>query len=161
MDDLKKKNNLFDKLCSMFIFLSMSIMVILVFGNALLRYLFNSGFPQSEELARYFFIWVSFLGAIIALKNNQHVGATFFIDKISGRKKIFVQIIGELLILIALIVVTWGGIQFFEITAVSESPATGMPFGVISILIVITPIAMGIYTIVNLIRVIRLIKEET
>jgi len=42
-------------------------MVVLVFGNVVLRYAFNSGIPVSEELARWFFVWMVFLGAIVAL----------------------------------------------------------------------------------------------
>ena len=43
------------------------IMVVLVFGNVVLRYGFNSGWTVSEEVARWAFIWVVFLGAIAAM----------------------------------------------------------------------------------------------
>mgnify|MGYP000346749033 CR=1 FL=1 len=41
-------------------------MIGLVFLNAILRYCFNSGYPPSEEWARFLFIYITFFGAIEA-----------------------------------------------------------------------------------------------
>ena len=49
-------------------------MVVLVFGNVVLRYAANSGIPVSEELSRWFFVWLVFLGSIVALRDHQHLG---------------------------------------------------------------------------------------
>ncbi len=43
-------------------------MVVLVFGNVVLRYGFNSGIVVSEEAARWLLVWLTFLGAIVALQ---------------------------------------------------------------------------------------------
>ncbi len=49
-------------------------MVVLVFGNVVLRYVFNSGIPISEELSRWLLVWLTFLGAIVALRQHAHLG---------------------------------------------------------------------------------------
>jgi TRAP-type C4-dicarboxylate transport system permease small subunit len=54
--------------------LALSVMVVLVFGNVVLRYAFNSGFAAAEELARLMFVWLIFLGAILALRRHGHLG---------------------------------------------------------------------------------------
>ena len=41
-------------------------MVVLVFGNVVLRYGFNSGIVVSEEVSRWLLVWLTFLGAIVA-----------------------------------------------------------------------------------------------
>ena len=48
------------------IVVSLALMAILVFGNVVLRYAFDSGIAVSEELAWLFFVWLIFLGAILA-----------------------------------------------------------------------------------------------
>ena len=53
---------------------ALAIMVVLVFGNVMLRYLFSTGFAAAEELARLMFVWLIFLGAIIALRRHAHLG---------------------------------------------------------------------------------------
>ena len=48
----------------------LALMVILVFGNVVLRYVFNSGITMSEELSRWLMVWLTFLGAIVALREH-------------------------------------------------------------------------------------------
>jgi TRAP-type C4-dicarboxylate transport system permease small subunit len=52
------------------------LMVVLVFGNVVLRYAFNSGITVSEELARWFFVWLVFLGAVVGQRERAHLAVT-------------------------------------------------------------------------------------
>jgi TRAP-type C4-dicarboxylate transport system permease small subunit len=52
----------------------LALMVVMVFGNVVLRYGFNSGITVSEELSRWLFVWMTFLGALVALRNHAHLG---------------------------------------------------------------------------------------
>lgn len=54
--------------------LALSIMVVLVFGNVVLRYAFSSGIAWAEEISRLMFVWMIFLGAILALRHHGHLG---------------------------------------------------------------------------------------
>ncbi|MGH6625901.1 MAG: TRAP transporter small permease [Burkholderiaceae bacterium] len=67
---------------------SLALMVVLVFGNVLLRYGFNSGITVSEELSRWLFVWMTFLGAIVALKDRDHLGTDMLIGRLgpTGKK---------------------------------------------------------------------------
>ena len=57
-------------------------MVVLVFGNVVLRYAFNSGITVSEELSRWLFVWLTFLGAIVALKEHGHLGTDMLVGRL-------------------------------------------------------------------------------
>ena len=63
----------------------LALMVLLVFGNVVLRYAFNSGISMSEELSRWLFVWVTFLGAAVALKEKRHLGTDFMIAHLPRR----------------------------------------------------------------------------
>jgi TRAP-type C4-dicarboxylate transport system permease small subunit len=67
--------------------ISLAVMVVLVFGNVVMRYAFNSGITLSEELSRWLFIWLTFMGAIIALKEHGHLGTDMLIGKLSPAGK--------------------------------------------------------------------------
>ena len=54
--------------------LCLAVMVVLVFGNVVLRYGFNSGIAVSEELSRWLLVWLTFLGAIVAVREHAHLG---------------------------------------------------------------------------------------
>ncbi|MBS1208653.1 MAG: Tripartite ATP-independent periplasmic transporter DctQ component, partial [Proteobacteria bacterium] len=56
----------------------LGLMVILVFGNVVLRYGFNSGITFSEEVSRFLFVWMVFLGSVLMLRDNGHLGVHTF-----------------------------------------------------------------------------------
>ena len=59
----------------------LALMVVLVFGNVVLRYGFNSGITVSEEVSRWLFIWMTFLGAIVALREHGHLGVDMVVQR--------------------------------------------------------------------------------
>ncbi len=66
----------------------LAVMVVLVFGNVVMRYGFNSGITLSEELSRWLFVWMTFMGAVIALRDHGHLGTDMLVGKLGpGGKK--------------------------------------------------------------------------
>lgn len=63
-------------------------MVCLVFGNVVLRYVFNSGIAVSEEISRWLFVWLTFLGATVALRDHGHLGTEVLVGRLGpfGKK---------------------------------------------------------------------------
>ena len=109
----------------------LAIMVILVFGNVVMRYGFNSGITVSEEVSRWMFVWLTFLGAVIALKEHGHLGSDMLVSKLppAGRKACLVA--GHLLMLY----ITWlmfsGSLQQARINLDVRAPVTGAPLAII------------------------------
>lgn len=77
---MQKVGKTFSTILNIAIALSLALMAILVFGNVVLRYAFNSGITWSEEMSRFLFVWMVFLGAIAALKDNMHLGMDIVIN---------------------------------------------------------------------------------
>lgn len=96
---LQKLINHYCRLLSWLMVASLALMVVLVFGNVVMRYAFNSGFTVSEELSRWLFVWMTFLGAVIALNEGTHLGTDTLVSRIpvAGQKVCFV--LGHLLML--------------------------------------------------------------
>ena len=69
------------KLLGLIIAASLAVMVVLVFGNVIMRYGFNSGITVSEELSRWLFVWLTFLGAIVAMKEGAHLGSDTLVSR--------------------------------------------------------------------------------
>ncbi|MEO6294082.1 MAG: TRAP transporter small permease [Burkholderiaceae bacterium] len=65
----------------------MAVMVALVFGNVFMRYALNSGFTLSEELSRWLFVWMTFLGAVVALRENGHLGTDMLVGRLGPMGK--------------------------------------------------------------------------
>ena len=61
---------------------ALAAMVVLVFGNVVLRYGFNSGIAVSEEVSRWLFLWLTFMGAVVALKEHGHLGTDMLVARL-------------------------------------------------------------------------------
>jgi len=70
------------KVLEAIIVVCLALMVVLVFGNVVLRYAFNSGIAVSEELSRWLFVWLTFLGAIVALREHGHLGTEALVSRL-------------------------------------------------------------------------------
>ncbi len=78
---------------------SLALMVVLVFTNVVLRYALNSGIAVSEELSRWLFVWLTFLGGIVALHERAHLGTDILVSRLSMRGKKICLGLGHLLML--------------------------------------------------------------
>src|ERR1051325_6153230 len=74
MAAIERLVDLYCRLLKVAIVICLAAMVVLVFTNVVLRYIFNSGIATSEELSRWLLVWLTFLGAIVALREHAHLG---------------------------------------------------------------------------------------
>lgn len=148
-----KATKFINTLLNMMIVFSLAAMAILVFGNVVLRYAFNSGITWSEEMARFLFIWMIFLGAIPALKNNEHLGIDMFVKRLPAKGRKIAYVISNLLILYSLVLVADGGWKLVLINLSSTAPATGLPLYYVSGVILVMSICMAAIVLFNLYRV--------
>jgi len=121
-------NTLIDRYCrfiNLLIALALAVMVVLVFGNVVLRYAFNSGIAVSEELSRWLFVWITFLGAASAIKENAHLGTDMLVSRLPVAGKKVCMVLGQVLMLY----ITWLFFQgSWEQTVINrdvEAPVTG------------------------------------
>ncbi|MDB5856406.1 MAG: tripartite ATP-independent periplasmic transporter DctQ [Ramlibacter sp.] len=107
--------------------LCMSLMLVLVFGNVVLRYGFNSGITASEELSRYLFVWLVFLGAIVAMKEHAHLGVDTLVRHLPAWGKRACLVASNLLMLASCGVLFAGSWTQTLINLDNASPVTGLP----------------------------------
>ncbi|NRF71610.1 TRAP transporter small permease [Aquincola sp. S2] len=138
-----------DRLCRLFGFLMvtcLALMVLMVFGNVVLRYGFNSGLTVSEELSRWLFVWMTFLGALVALRKHGHLGTDTLISRLPVAGKKLCLGASHLLMLAMCWLMASGGWQQMLINRTTTSAvmevsmawfyASGVVFGVLGALII-------------------------
>jgi TRAP-type transport system small permease protein len=107
------------------------VMVVMVFGNVVLRYAFNSGIAVSEELSRWFFVWMTFLGAIVALKEHGHLGTDMLVSRLPRGGKVLCLAASQLLMLGVTLMLLKGSWEQAKINLDVEAPVTGAPMAVV------------------------------
>ncbi len=124
------------------LFVLFAVMVFVVFVNVVARYVFDNSIIASEELARYTFVWASFLGAIFVLAEDGHIGVDLVVKKLPPALRKIVLVFANLCMLTLAGICTWYGYVLAESTFNWPSPGTGIPYGYIGLIIPISFAAM-------------------
>ena len=103
----------------------LALMVVLVFGNVVMRYAFNSGITVSEELSRWLFVWMTFLGAIVAVRERGHLGSDMLVARLGPAGKRLCLGIGQALMLWVTWLLLSGAWQQAQINWDVEAPVSG------------------------------------
>jgi TRAP-type C4-dicarboxylate transport system permease small subunit len=121
-------NALLDRFCRVLdalMVLLLAVMVLLVFGNVVLRYAFDSGITVSEEMSRWLFVWMTFLGAVVAIKEHAHLGTDMLVARLPLAGKKACLVVGHLLMLYVCWLLFDGSLQQTRINWDVEAPVTG------------------------------------
>jgi TRAP-type C4-dicarboxylate transport system permease small subunit len=111
--------------------LFLALMVVMVFGNVVLRYAFNSGIAVSEELSRWLFVWMTFIGAIVALKENGHLGTDLVVSRLPRWGKRLAMAVSQLLMLWVTWLLLQGSWAQVLINRDVQAPVTGLSMAVV------------------------------
>ncbi|MBC7799251.1 MAG: TRAP transporter small permease [Gemmatimonadaceae bacterium] len=109
--------------------LLLAIMVVLVFGNVVLRYAFNSGITVSEEVSRWLFVWLTFLGATVAMHEHAHLGVDSIVKQLPNWGKRVCLVISQLLMLFVTWLLFTGSLEQTIINWEVTAPASGLSTG--------------------------------
>jgi len=110
---------------------ALMIMVALVFGNVVLRYAFNSSITQSEEISRWLFVWITFMGAVVALREHAHLGTDALVSRLPPMGKKVCLALGHLTMLYVCYLVFRGALEQTKINMDVLAPSTQLPMGVL------------------------------
>ena len=125
------------KLLKFLVFLCLALMVVLVFGNVVLRYVFSLGITFSEEFSRWLFVWLTFFGAIVAMREHTHLGVDSVVARLPVWGKKACYVLSHLLMILCCAMLLKGGWVQTVINMETEAAATGLPvslfYGVILI----------------------------
>ena len=105
--------------------LCLIVMVALVFGNVVLRYVFNSGITVAEEMSRWFFVWLTFLGGVVALRDHGHLGTEVLVGRLGPTGKKVCLVIGYALMLGVCWLLFRGALEQTKINWDVSAPSSG------------------------------------
>jgi TRAP-type transport system small permease protein len=124
--------------------LMLGSMIVLVFMNVVLRYFFNSGITWSEEMARYLFVWLIFIGAIGAMRDNAHLGVDTIMKRLSPVVQKIAYIVGQTLMLVIMVLLAKGSFDLTILNMNSKASATNLPLSFIYGIGIVTSVCIVI-----------------
>ncbi|WP_226781631.1 TRAP transporter small permease [Oceaniglobus trochenteri] len=129
-------------------------MVIMVFGNVVLRYAFNSGLNFSEEMSRYFFVWLTFTGAVLAFGEHGHIGVETMVRLFGRRGRLACMAVSNIVVLICMAVFFWGTWKQHDINASMTAAVVGMSMIWVFGVGYFTSLGIGLIAVIRLLRIV-------
>jgi TRAP-type C4-dicarboxylate transport system permease small subunit len=111
--------------------LCLAAMCVMVFGNVVLRHLFDSGINTSEELSRFAFIWLTFLGAVVVAREGGHLGVDMVVEALPRGAKRASLITSRLLASACCAIFLWGLGMQHGINVANTALITGVSMAVV------------------------------
>jgi len=133
----------------------LAAMLAMVFGNVVLRWTVNSGIDVSEEMSRYFFVWLTFIGAVVVMREHLHLGVDALVGRLGRRGRLACMVASDALILFCCAVFFWGTWKQAAINASNVAPVTGISMLWVFGIGYFTSVAIGLMVLIRLVRALR------
>lgn len=130
----------------------LTLMVLIVFVNTVLRYCFNSGVVENEEVLRYLFIWATFLGIIAVYYEHKHIAVTLVTDRLSGKARVLFEFCANFLVLFAFGLLIDGSIMYMNESWTTLGEMTKLPFPYIIVSTILCGVACIAIVLVDMYR---------
>lgn len=105
------------------------LLVVLTFAQIVARFVFNYSFGWIEELTRYFFIWIIFVGTALGFRYSNHIRLDILVSFLPRFGQRMVEFINALAIIGFLAVLAYYGWNATLVTMRQFSPAIGLKMG--------------------------------
>ena len=109
-----------------FIVWTLALMTILIFIQVVMRYVFANSLSWSEEMARYLFLWCSWIGASYAVKERSHFRVEMFANMIKGQARKYYELLILIIWFLFSLVMTWYGTELLLFIHESGQFSSGM-----------------------------------
>ena len=104
---------------------------VVVLLQVLMRYLFAYPNPWSEEVSRFCFIWMSLLGASLAVEHRAHFGFDQVTKALAPRAKRAAETFAGMVVLLFSLLLMATGIALMDLTMGERSPALNLPVALV------------------------------
>ena len=126
------------------------LMVLFVFMNVVLRTCFNSGLTWSEELSRYLFVFVTYVGAISAMRVNGHLGVDTLISRVPRPLQMVMYVVSQLVIAALMCILVHGSGKMVLQNTESRTAALGISYALLySVSIAAMAVANIVYAVTH------------
>ena len=134
--------------------LALAAMVVLVFGNVVLRYGFNAGIALSDELARFAFVWLTFLGAVAAAWRGEHIRAEFVRARLTPARQRALDFASEAVIVACCVLLIDGAWRFTLLNVDNRAPISGLPVASVTVAGVVAGALLLLLSLLRLWRIV-------
>ena len=151
--DLNRAIDFLFRAVEAFMALLLVAMVAMVLGNVILRYGFDTGISASEELSRTAFVWLTFIGAVVATREGTHLGVDSLLRRLPRKGQLAMVFVSESIVLVCCVLMFQGTWLQHPVNATTASLITGMPVIWLFGILYVTSAGIGVLVLHKLWRI--------
>jgi len=138
-----------------FVFSAFILMVVVTFMQVVSRYVFGHSFFWAEELARYAMVWLTFLGAALAILEREHINIDFFIKQLPKALYPYANVLINLILVIFVAALMYYSLPIIQTSMKIHSTGLGIPMGYVNLALPVSGVFMIVYLITDSVRWVR------
>ena len=142
----------FYRLLEVILVVSMIVMFVLVFMNVMLRIFLNSGIDFAEEIPRFAFIWMTFVGAVIGMHKHSHLGVDMVVSALPVLGRKICWGISQAIMAVCSLYMLYGTWMQHDIVSANASPVLQMSMLWVYGVSYLTGTAISIICLSNIVR---------
>ena len=123
----------------------MTVMVIIVFAQVVMRKIFGGGFSWADEVSTLMMVWFGFIGIAIGVLERIHMCLEVFTMKLPQKVINIIERVDYFLISIFGGLMVYYGIFIMNVTKMSTMPATKLPSAVLYVILPISGILIFLH----------------
>jgi TRAP-type C4-dicarboxylate transport system permease small subunit len=140
------------RLAELFMVVALAGMVVAVFVNVVLRYVFASSIVSYEEISRLLFVWLVAVGTIVAAFEGKHLGFDMLTSRLKGASRKGLFWVSQALVALCMVLLlkgAWG-----QVIAGMESFSTvlGYPLAIGAAATLVLAVGLLVALVVDLLR---------
>lgn len=121
----------FNRVSEIVVIIAFATLIADVAAAVFFRYVLNDSIVWAEEMARYLFVWITFVGGGLGVGTNIHVGVDSIVEILPAQLKQVVEICVELMIVVFVVALIYVGAQFAWFGMNADALLLPMPMGVV------------------------------
>jgi TRAP-type C4-dicarboxylate transport system permease small subunit len=138
------------------LFALFALLIVVVFANIFSRSALRNSLPWAEELSRFLFVWITFIGAVLVNKNFGHMRLDLLVARLPKRLSILLEIVVSVLATAVMYIMLRGGYAMMMENLDYLSPALEFPYGIVN---GVVPVCCAIMFLQTLVRCAILAKQ--
>lgn len=154
---MKRFSAFFEQVLGTICAVLLGAMLVVVFGQVLMRYVLRMPFSWGEELARFLQIWLTFMGASLAFLVGGHASIQMLLDRLPEKARRITRVGTALLAGLLFLILVVKGMRLVLFTWSDESPALSLPFGIVYLAL---PVASGIIFLTQMRDIWQLVQPD-
>ena len=158
MSAVEKITGVVEKICSVILIVIGTVMPLLTFVNAVLRKVDTFiSLTWADEVCRYGFIYMTFVGMVLCAIKGRHACVDLIFEKVHGRVKGAVQLIGDVMVIIFLVIMLYGAVTMLSTAGITLSPILKIPLSVIYFSLVLGSILTIYVYLIESVKAVKLL----